>query len=1194
MDKFLGDNWENHVKQLLDQAMRVCIATAYIDMAGIKILKEFLNNLPNKGSRRFNFLLDKDFHEDENAKEVIINELLDLPNTEVRIFDQPTQFFHSKLYIFYSGNEANVLVGSLNTTRAGLSHNIETGILTTNPSVAVKAKQFFNNYWRKSKVAEFTKDAIYIPKKFGPGDRIKRINTGETGLITSAKPNLVNQEWTYEVFCGRGSDYCLESDLVPYKVDVLADVFQNETSQMADKYDFLKNLLFFKLAEASDKNFFAYQSSRTDCNYYQFKPLMQMLRSPKSRILIADEVGLGKTIEAGIILSEYRSRIPKMNKFLVICPKSLQIKWKNELEGRFDEFFDIVDKRSMLTFVNEYKKNSDQASIFGIASYGLLRSKDVMHALAQGKVRLDFVIMDEAHYFRNVSTKIHQATRIVGHNTSILVMLTATPIQLGNFDLLHLLQILDAETFMPMKDNDFADYLNPNKYFTACLKALDQDNYDQIPKFLQEMMEFRPYRLRFENNPHYRFVLERIAEGDINLEAKGLIRRSLYNLNTLNQYVTRTRKSDVGYFNQREVKTLEYQYTDSERVIYRNVLEACKQKFQDSSGKKRKASAFFYIMPERQASSCLPAYLKDSGVIESPAQVFSDADEEFETEDFEGDPAELAAVVVEVGEQLENWRDSKYKTLASYVGKVIEEEKKHNIAPKFVIFSFFRATIRYLTKMLNEDFGGGQKVALVLDGSVEDIGERERIVNEFENNDKITFLICSEVASEGIDMHRKCHRLINYDLPWNPMKVEQRIGRIDRYGQPADKVFVVNLVCKDTIEDQIYAKLYERVTVFENSLGPLEAVLGQIEKQIVKEMLHPNKSEAEKEKFYKKIQENLVASEREEKKFEAKRIELLGLDEHFNQEISSLNSNRKYFTEEEVQTILTIFLDSKGPGNRLIPIEDKKYNLYFSPEVKEGLAQEITCELETSPRKLQKYLDLINSEQPILCTFNNDAAKDLKLVYITIHNPIIKTILRIWQVEGRFERAANILIHTDDIPVGTYAFFSNYIKFAKGRLDPNVQIFNIGISLDAGLEIPELGEHLYQHILTGDFGILEGDHGITHDQALLLKTKVQQLIDQYVEKEVTRLRDVYSSFVEAQLESLEVTKNQKISELKVRQRATLDQRLRDQYDNEIQRVEEEFEATGQVLREVNDFSIVANTIAQAICVVKGVKDCGEE
>lgn len=1189
MEKFLGDNWGNHVKTLLDQAMKVCIATAFLDLAGIKILKDFLDNLPNKGGRRFNFLLGSNFHEDEYARQVIINELLTIPNTEVRIYDGNTNYFHPKLYIFYSGNEANVLVGSVNATGAGLTRNIEAGIVTTDPQVASEAKIFFNSHWELGEIAEYTPDVVYISKKFKPGDRIKD-DSGKTGLITTSKPELVNEEWNYEVFfSGEETKYCMESGLTYYNVDVLVDVAVRVQDQ--DKYDFIKNLLFFKLAEASDKNLFSYQSSRTDCNYYQFRPLMQMLRSSKTKILIADDVGLGKTIEAGIILSEYRARRPKLNKILVICPKSLQTKWESELEGRFDEYFDIINKRSFLKFVDDYKKNANQASIFGIASYGLVRSKDVLNALELNEINFDMVIIDEAHYLRNTSTLIHKAARIIGHRTSILVMLTATPIQLRSLDLLHLLQILDPETFISMGENDFYDYLSPNKYFTKCLKALDDDDFEEIVRQLQELMGYRTYRLKFENNPHYLFIQEKLVEGQIDAEGKGLIRRAFYDLNTLNQYVTRTRKSDVGYYNQREVTTLEYQYTPEEQQIYFTALEACRRKFQSDSGKK-KTSAFDYIMPERQASSCLPAYVESIDDIEMLDHLFSDIDEESEIGIDDGGSEEVLGPEIECGETLQIWRDTKYNTLVSYIMKVLEEEKNQGITSKFVIFSYFKATIRYLIKMLNDDFGDGKSIALRLDGSIESIIERERIVNEFENNNEIRFLICSEVASEGIDMHRKCHRLINYDLPWNPMKLEQRIGRIDRYGQLADKVFVVNLICKDNIEDKIYAKLYERVTVFENSLGPLENVLGKIEKQIVMEMLNPNKTDAEKKEFLKKMEENIATAQLAEDRFSSERIELTGLDEYFNQELSSLNHNKKYFTEEEVRMILKIFLDNIGPGNRLEQKADKNmvYSLYFSPEVKKKLIDKMSTDLAVSPPKLKRYLDIINLEGPIICTFNNDEARDLSLVYMTIHNPIIKAILKIWQDEGRFTRNCNISIVTDEIPAGLYCFFANHIKFAKGSLNPSLHIYNVGIAVETGEKLPGLGDILYQHIVTGKFETFEQENLITEEQAKHLKNIVTQSIDEYIEKEIIGIKETYALTIDAQIMSLEMTKNQKINEYKKRQSQELDQRKREHYEGEIRRTIEEHEKTCARLSEGNDFSVHANSIAQAICLVEGARE----
>ena len=130
----------------------------------------------------------------------------------------------------------------------------------------------------------------------------------------------------------------------------------------------------------------------------------------------------------------------------------------------------------------------------------------------------------------------------------------------------------------------------------------------------------------------------------------------------------------------------------------------------------------------------------------------------------------------------------------------------------------------YLEKKLSEK---GFKIGKI-DGDIEP-EERYDIINQFKEG-KFDILLSSEVGSEGLDM-QFCNVIFNYDLPWNPMRVEQRIGRIDRIGQKAEKLFVFNLVVKGTIEDRIYSRLYDRLGIFESSIGELEPILGDIQKE---------------------------------------------------------------------------------------------------------------------------------------------------------------------------------------------------------------------------------------------------------------------------------------------------------------------------------------------------------------------------
>src|SRR3989442_1068268 len=303
---FLGDNWAEQILPLLEESVRLCIAAPYMDLRGVQLLKSILKEARPTQTRSFNFLLDKGFHENAYARQVIINELLEIPQAEVRIHGGSEEFLHSKVFIFYMGNMVYILVGSMNPTGPGFTRNIEAGIGTTDPAVRRDAQSFFNKYWSSASRAEYVAGVDYEKQMFRAGERVLHIASARVGFVSVEEPaRRAQQTWSYPILFDpeKPAQWIAEPELAPFEVTVIParpPVRQTTLTLAAFRKRFLRS----KLSEASDKNLFAYQSSRTDRLAYQFKPLFRILSAKRPRILVADEVGLGKTIEAGINDSE--------------------------------------------------------------------------------------------------------------------------------------------------------------------------------------------------------------------------------------------------------------------------------------------------------------------------------------------------------------------------------------------------------------------------------------------------------------------------------------------------------------------------------------------------------------------------------------------------------------------------------------------------------------------------------------------------------------------------------------------------------------------------------------------------------------------------------------------------------------------------------------------------------------------------
>lgn len=168
--------------------------------------------------------------------------------------------------------------------------------------------------------------------------------------------------------------------------------------------------------------------------------------------------------------------------------------------------------------------------------------------------------------------------------------------------------------------------------------------------------------------------------------------------------------------------------------------------------------------------------------------------------------------------------DSKYRELRRMLREQILDEK-------VVVFAYYRKTLDYLLRRLRED---GITVTVIHGGVPQ--GQRWTELDRFKDPRGPRVLLSSEVGSEGIDL-QFCRIVVNYDLPWNPMRVEQRIGRIDRVGQQADKLVIVNFKVTGTVEERLYDRLHEKLTRFANSLGDLESIIGAEIQQLTVDIL---------------------------------------------------------------------------------------------------------------------------------------------------------------------------------------------------------------------------------------------------------------------------------------------------------------------------------------------------------------------
>ena len=601
-----------------------------------------------------------------------------------------------------------------------------------------------------------------------------------------------------------------------------------------------------RLEHPATDQFLSYRASRTRLLYHQFLPVKKMLESPDQRLLIADEVGTGKTIEAGLIWAELESRSARgLENVWVICPKSLIGKWQEEMLQRFDLRLEVLSSENIRQALVSLDRDGVLPPRFArsVVNLELIRMEDHMLRLVQSPIAWDLAIFDEAHHLRNVDTLSHMVAQFICERSRAAVFLTATPLQTHLRDIVHLMEILGV---------DVAE--DP-----ALLE--EQLHWDMQLNDWIGLVRRRPPGWRLEadhalqgletsgghSRPGWRRFRQFVTGSDMeDMRQRTVVVDTARDLQALSPYMTRTLRSEVDEHRPtRDVATRIVTFSTEEEAFYNAVYRICLER----AVAQGVPPGFATQMPERRTASCVPA-------VASEILRHGTEDEEDE-HDARFTDAEISALEPLARATLQS-RDRKLEALIAMLAQAFGELG----ADRVMIFSTFRGTLRYLAEKLGER---GYSLELMYGPTPardEDCrrGEksRDRIAAEFRRGE-FQILLASEVAGEGLDFEH-CHVVINYDLPWNPMRVEQRIGRCDRIGQTSDKVHVRSLASEGTIESRILSRLYDRLGIFERALGELELVLGEtiasFERDLFKRGLTPRQQEERLERSAQAIENN--------------------------------------------------------------------------------------------------------------------------------------------------------------------------------------------------------------------------------------------------------------------------------------------------------------------------------------------------
>ena len=559
------------------------------------------------------------------------------------------------------------------------------------------------------------------------------------------------------------------------------------------------------------------QDAQVDLTPHQVEAALFAFKSPLSKgAILADEVGLGKTIEAGIILSQHWAEHKR--KLLIICPANLRKQWSSELQEKFSLGSAILEKRSFDAILDTGNLNPFTTDKIVICSYQFAKTKAPYIKYTDW----DLVIIDEAHRLRNVYKPTNKISNIIKSAIEARkkILLTATPLQNSILELYGLVSIIDDYVFGDLKS-----------FKTQFGRMLDEEDYNALRVRLQPICKRTLRRQVLE----YIKYTKRIAILQEFFPSKD--EQALYDLVT--EYLQRSKLYALPN-SQRQLMTL----------ILRKLLASSTYAIHDT---------FCSLINRLEAK----IQRQEMGNLEAVYLDYDGSDddwideEEVEEEeridilhpsDIDGIKKEIADLYIFRDLAAKIKKNSKAEQLFTALDKGFEQLEQLGTNKKALIFTESRRTQEFLFELLekrgykgkvvrfngtNTDKQSTEIYKAWIDrykGSHKVTGSptadrRAAIVDYF--REEATIMIATEAAAEGINL-QFCSLIVNYDMPWNPQRIEQRIGRCHRYGQKFD-VVVINFLNKANAADiRVYELLDQKFQLFSGVFGASDEVLGSI------------------------------------------------------------------------------------------------------------------------------------------------------------------------------------------------------------------------------------------------------------------------------------------------------------------------------------------------------------------------------
>ena len=840
------DNFETRaldaIRDLSTDAERMDIAVAFLSYRGWVELKTCLTVVVGRGGR-LRVIVRRDVR--QNSPEAV-EELFHLANTQVA-FELEDTAFHPKDYLFHAGKKLTVLTSSANATYHGLTHNDEGGTIVTHPNAAndeaaQKAIGIFERRWQNATLVDETvlaaSKAEAEAPSFAEGDLVRSTHDlykeYGVGRIQKVRGAQAKVEFNPSVFMS--PPYRSENKILHLaeieRVDSPPD--RAARGQWEEPWRFELKMLAARFLTGNKGG--QLSNARTEILPHQIFAAHRVVSSPRRRFLLADEVGLGKTIEAGMIWQALMQR-GQAQRTLIITPAGLTTQWQEEMQDKFGILFEIFGRD--FTAINPRVWDLKAAAI---ASLDTLKRADHKRVLLENR-RWDLIIFDEAHrlsaidYGSGKTEKTHnyRLAEEVSHKyySDAFLLLTATPHQgeENHSRFKNLVSLLEENVNFAGLEEATLFNRSGIPFTSLVIRTPKKDVTDsQGRKVFKGRQTHRlPFKMYPDEEQFYKAVTEYIRDGYQMLER-------------VNDPM---RRRAAGF-----LLTTFQKLNASSTAAIRNAL----------SGRVARLQGQLYDMPTRDDEEEQEIRYDERYEGEHEEQAILKDD----TEILKGEIGTLGTLL---GMKVK--RDKKLDELLRLTDHIASESPRKR-EEKVLIFTEYRETQRFIVRELEGKYGKGSVVVIhgdmklerreeadmdietiwlpfAIDGALVAPTTKRTSQRLFRDHKDVRFLVSTEAGGEGINL-QFCHICVNYDLPWNPMRVEQRVGRVYRFGQ--DKVVqIYHLFNKGTIEDKVQSYFEDRL---DRAAVALAHVTGENPEEIKGSLNGQLESEIEPTKIYRR------------------------------------------------------------------------------------------------------------------------------------------------------------------------------------------------------------------------------------------------------------------------------------------------------------------------------------------------------